>query len=451
LSTNRIRIGIPTGLAWLAAGALLAQHESHAPGPTPTPPPGVEAARAEPAAGQRPADDSADRHLFQSDMALMTGMVPEDPMGAMAMPGWHLMDLGVARFAFNGQGGPSGRKGAESGNWNMLHVSRDLGGGRLSLMMMNSLEPATFPKRGSPELFQTGEAYLGEPLVDRQHPHDFFMNLSATWRRQTGGDSALWIQLAPVGDPALGPTAFMHRASAGENPTSPLGHHWEDSTHIAFDVITAGWGWKAVSIEGSVFHGAEPDENRWDIESGKLDSASGRIWLRGSGGWSGQVSYGFLKNPEALEPGDLRRLTASVSYGAAGDRPFAATLLWGRNDEEHGISNAWLLEGAWRATRLDQLYARAEYVQKDYELLAFKGHPPEPEPPSPRIADVFAFTAGYLRDFEVVPNLSTGLGGDLTLYAFPSSLKSAYGDFPVSGHFFLRLRWGASHGGGHSM
>ncbi len=443
---SKSSFAVAAASAWLAAACSLAQHEGHVPEPTPTPTP-----PASHGAGSGGEHGSSAPTLFQSDMARMNGMLPDDPMGSMAMPGWHLMDLGVARLAFNGQGGPSGRKGAESSNWNMVHAQHDLWGGRLSLMLMNSLEPATFPQRGSAELFQTGEAYRGEPLVDRQHPHDFFMNLSATWRRQVAESSALWIQLAPVGEPALGPTAFMHRASAGENPTAPLGHHWQDSTHIAFDVITAGWGWKALSIEGSVFHGAEPDEHRWGIESGKLDSASGRVWLRFSNGWSGQVSYGFLKNPEALEPGDLRRVTASVSYGAEGDRPFAATLLWGRNDEEHGTSTAWLLEGAWQATRLDQTYVRLEYVRKEYELLAFKGHPPEPEPDVPRIANVFAATAGYLRDFELVSGLRTGLGADVTVYSFPSSLKPVYGDFPVSGHFFLRLRWSAAAGGRHSM
>ena len=165
------------------------------------------------------------------------------------------------------------------------------------------------------------------------------MNLSATYRQQVGARSAYWIQLAPVGEPALGPTAFMHRASAGENPTAPLGHHWEDSTHIAADVITVGYGWRSLSIEGSVFHGAEPDEERWGIDSGRLDSASGRLWLRPGGGWSGQVSYGFLKNPEIQHPGDVRRLTASIDYGAAGDGPFAAMLLWGRN-AEGGVSSS---------------------------------------------------------------------------------------------------------------
>jgi hypothetical protein len=447
------RILFPATTAWLAATLAIAQHEGHAPAPTatPTPPPASSAPETAEHASHDMDHGATAPRLFQSDMLRMNGMLPENPSEGMAMPGWHVMDLGIARLAFNGQGGPSGRKGVESSNWNMLHVQHDLWGGRLSLMMMNSLEPATFPARGSPELFQTGETFEGEPIVDRQHPHDFFMNLSATWRRSVGESSAIWFQLAPVGDPALGPTAFMHRASAGENPTAPLGHHWEDSTHIAFDVITAGWGWKAVSIEGSAFHGAEPDEHRWGIESGEIDSASGRIWLRSRDGWSGQVSYGFLKNPEALEPGDLRRITASVSYGAAGEGPFAATLLWGRNDEEHGVSSAWLLEGAWQATALDQVYARAEYVEKDYALLAFKGHPHVPVPGLPEHANIFAFTAGYLRDFELVPDLATGLGADVTVYSFPASLKPVYGDFPVSGHFFMRLRWGTSHGSGHSM
>jgi len=435
-------IWIGAGLAWLTAANGFSQHEGHSPAPTP-------AASAD--APSHPAERNDERRLFQSDMELMNGMTPDDSMGSMAMPGWHVMDLGIARLSFNGQGGPSGRKGAESSNWNMLHVQHDLWGGRLSFMMMNSLEPATFPKGGSAELFQTGETYRNEPLVDRQHPHDFFMNLSATWRRSLGDRSAVWIQLAPVGDPALGPTTYMHRASAGENPTAPLGHHWEDSTHITFDVITAGWGWRFLSIEGSAFHGAEPDEDRWGIESGSLDSASGRIWLRFRDGWSGQVSYGFLKNPERAEPGSLHRLTASVSYGAAGDRPFAATLLWGRNDEEHGRTWAWLLEWAWQRTASDQLYGRLEYVQKDDALLAFKGPPPAGAPGVAGLANVFAFTAGYLRDFDLLEELETGLGADVSVYSFPAGLRPVYDDFPVSGHVFVRLRWNATLAGGHSM
>src|SRR6266542_3593157 len=437
---------------WLVAGCALAQHEHHAASPTPTPSPSTEktptSTSDESMKEMSHGDSDSNRHLFQSDMSLMTGMVPKDPMAGMAMPGWHVMDLGVARLSYNRQGGPSGGSGVESSNWNMIHAQKALGAGRLSLMMMNSLEPATYPKAGSRELFQTGECYGGRPLVDRQHPHDFFMNLSATYRLDLGADSGAWLQVAPVGEPALGPTAFMHRASSGENPTAPLGHHWQDSTHISFNVLTLGGGWKWVALEGSVFHGQEPDEHRWNIEGGSIDSGSGRVRLFFGGGWSGQISYGFLKNPESLEPGNTHRTTAALSYGGQGDGPLAVTLVWGRNDESHGTSDSFLLEAAYQITARDHLYGRAELVQKDSTLLSTKEISGGAPGGGGNLARIGAYTVGYLRDFAVVSGLKTGIGGDLTIYSFPSSLKVVYGDFPVSFHAFLRLRWGAPHSGG---
>ena len=435
-------------------------HEHHAPPPTPTPPAGGHEHHARPVPPTPPSGEhvhagvsaapsaSARANLFQSDMALMTGMTPRDPMAAS--PRWTVMVLGLARAGYNDQGGPSGDEAFESTNWNMVHAGRGFGNGRLSLMLMNSLEPWTVPRRGSPELFQTGETFRGRPLVDRQHPHDFFMNLSATWRAPIGSDGAWWLQLAPVGEPTLGPTAFMHRASAGENPTAPLGHHWQDSTHITFNIATAGFGWRSVSLEGSAFHGQEPDEDRWDIEGGKLDSAAGRVRLSFPQGLSAQVSYGYLKDPEALEPGSTHRATASLHYGAEGDRPFAATLLWGRNDEEHGVSDSWLAEAAWQATPVDHLYGRAEWVEKDRHLLEFKGAEVHPAIELPEIAEIGALTVGYLRDLVIQPALRVGLGGDLTAYAFPSALERVYGDFPISWHGFVRVRWGREHGGSGS-
>lgn len=416
-------------LAVLLAAPASAQHEHHA-----TPPPSV--------------TDAADHdhNLFQSDMTLMTGMTPRDPMEEMSAPGWHVMLLGIARIGYNRQNGPSGEDAFESSNWNMIHAGRRVGPGRLSLMLMNSLEPWTFERRGSPELFQTGESFRGRPLVDRQHPHDFFMNLSATYRMTLGHAAAAWIQLAPVGEPAIGPTAFMHRASAGENPTAPLGHHWQDSTHITFNVATAGAGWKAVSVEGSVFHGAEPDEDRWDIEGGKIDSAAGRVKVTIPGGWSAQLSHAFVHEPEEAEPGNLHRTTASIHYGAEGDRPFAATLLWGRNDEAHGVSESVLLEAAYQVTRADHVYARIEWVEKDRHLLLFKGAEVTPAVDIPEIARIGALTLGYLKDLAVARGLRIGAGADLTGYSFPSELEAVYGRSPLAAHAFLRFRWGEQHG-----
>jgi hypothetical protein len=391
------------------------------------------------------------RNLFQSDMNLMTGMVPRDPTsGRSGMTGWHLMDIGIARLAYNRQGGPSGSDRIESSNWNMIHVQKAIGPGRLSLLVMNSLEPATFAKRGSPELFQTGESFRGQPLVDRQHPHDFFMNLSATYRLDLGADAGAWLQLAPVGEPALGPTAFMHRASSGENGTAPLGHHWQDSSHIAYNVATLGGGWKWVALEGSAFRGREPDEHRWDIDGGRIDSASIRARFFFGGGWSGQVSHGYLRQPEELVPGNTHRTTAAAEYGAEGDRPVAVTLLWGRNVESHGTSDAYLLEGAFQLTPRDQLFGRAELVQKDRELLETKQVSPDQAGGREDLVRIGAYTAGYVRDFDGVPGLKTGIGADVTAYSFPSELKRVYGSFPVSIHAFLRLRWGSPHAGsGH--
>jgi hypothetical protein len=254
-----------------------------------------------------------------------------------------------------------------------------------------------------------------------------------------------------VGEPALGPVAFMHRASSGENPTAPLGHHWQDSTHIAFNVITMGAGWKWIALEGSVFRGMEPDEHRWDIDGGRIDSASGRVRLFFGGGWSGELSHGFLRNPEPLAPGNAHRTTAALSYGAEGDRPFAAMLLWGRNDESHGSSDAWLLEAAWQWTARDQVYGRVELVQKDFALLFAKGVSPGPQAGSDLVR-VGAYTLGYLREFDLLSGwkVKTGVGVDATAYSLPSSLELVYGSFPLSVHAFVRLRWGSPHGAEHS-
>ena len=384
-----------------------------------------------------------DLKLFQSDMSLMTGMTPVDPMGGMEMPGWTTHVMGVARLSVNHQGGPSGDTEIESSNWNMVMAQHGLGPGLLTLMMMNSLEPATFHTPGSPELFQTGEAYRGRPLVDVQHPHDFFMNLSATYRVQLGAEAAVWLQVAPVGEPALGPTAFMHRASSGENATAPIGHHWQDSSHITNDVLTLGGGFRLVTLEASVFHGREPNERRWDIDRGALDSVSGRVKMEVGGGLSAQVSYGFLKELEPLEPGSQHRLTASLHYGAAGDRPLAVSLVWGRDVEGGAASDAVLLEGAWQVTRSDHVFARAEWVEKDFALLATKSAFGQ------KRVRVDAYTVGYLRDVDLVEGLKIGLGADLTAYRFPSSLKAAYGNSPLSVHGFVRLRWGSPPGVHH--
>jgi hypothetical protein len=321
----------------------------------------------------------------------------------------------------------------------------DLGPGRVTFMMMNSLEPATLDDPGSPQLFQTGETFDGEPIVDYQHAHDFFMHLSATYRAAFSSRAGAWLQFAPVGEPALGPVAFMHRPSSGDNPAAPLGHHWQDATHITFNVATVGVGWNRMAIDASAFHGGEPDEDRWEIDGGEIDSYSGQLLVDLPHRWSAQVSYGDLHDVEPSMPGDMQRTTASLHYGAIGDGPVAMTLVWGRNDEEHGVSNSFLAEYAHQLTRAHHVFARVEWVEKDEQLLLTKEHVHQHD--NLPLADVTALTVGYFHTGRIFSGL--GMGGDVTFYAVPSSLEPAYGDFPVSIHVFIRARWAKATGGAH--
>lgn len=212
-----------------------------------------------------------------------------ESMRSMPADHWMTMLHGYAFLTANRQGGPSGDRDFGSQNHFMLMATRLVGGGKLSLLGTFTLEPLTIPPRGTAELFQRGETYQGILLVDRQHPHDLFVELAAEWEKEIGAAS-IRLYVAPVGQPAIGLTAYPRRLSASENPTAPLAHHNQDSTHISYDVVTAAATASLVTLEGSVFHGAEPDENRFNVEAGRLDSYSGRLTVRPVPGLAPQVS-----------------------------------------------------------------------------------------------------------------------------------------------------------------
>src|SRR5579871_3933155 len=255
------------------------------------------------------------------------------PMLMTSKGEWMLMFHGVVFLNAIQQSGPRGADKVFSTNWFMPMAQRRLGPGTLTLRTMVSLEPVTITKRFYPELFQQGETAFGKPIVDGQHPHDFIMELAALYDLKLGENSLLSVYAAPMGDPAMGPPAYPHRESASEDPIAPLGHHLQDSTHVADDVITVGFTHRNVRLEASGFHGREPDEFRWDIDSGKIDSWSTRVTVNPGQNWSAQYSISQLHSPEALAPGeDVRRMTASLTY----NRPihngnWASMLLWGRN------------------------------------------------------------------------------------------------------------------------
>jgi hypothetical protein len=360
--------------------------------------------------------------------------------------GWLLFFHGDMKLGVNAQGGPRGVTKAESQNWFMPMAFRRVGRGTLQLRGMFSLEPFTFPPGGSGELFQTGETYNGQPIIDAQHPHDLFMEASATYTLPVGERGTWFAYLGFPGEPALGPTAFMHRWSASENPAAPLTHHLQDSTHIAFGVLTTGFTYRWFKIEGSVFNGREPDENRYNFEFNPWNSRSVRLSFAPNNNWAMQVSYGLLKNPEALEPGDTRRMTASISYNKRFARGnWASSLIWGRNREEHADElfhlNGYTAESTLNFLDKNYVYTRLELVDKKdllrHEDLHRLGFPEGQDHPQFRIG---AYTFGYARDVWNTEKISMAVGSDLTFYSKPEMLDQIYGRNPTSYRFFIRLR-----------
>jgi hypothetical protein len=352
---------------------------------------------------------------------------------------WEVMAHGVVFADYNQSGGPRGAGKAESVNWLMLMEQHRLASGTLLFREMFSAESLTAPHPGFPELFQTGETYHGQPLVDHQHPHNVFSELALDYTLPIDDEVSWLFYGAAAGEPALGPVAFMHRASASELPMAPLSHHLQDSTHISFGVLTTGVVVDRLKIEGSVFNGREPDERRYTIQFAPLDSWSARVSVAASPKWTAQYSYGRLERPEALEQGSQRRQTASVEYVRRfANGSWATSVVWGRVHKllnDHSL-NGYLLETTANFKLRNYAFSRMELVDKD-ELF-----PGNPSLPSYRIG---AYTFGGERDLIQRRQGQLALGADFTFYSKPSSLDSAYGNNPVSFQIFLRARPALSH------
>jgi hypothetical protein len=362
----------------------------------------------------------------------------------MTMRGsWMLMFHANAFITDEQQSSPRGGDKFFSTNWFMPMAQRGLGPGRLTMRAMFSLEPATITGRRYPLLFQQGETAFGVPIADGQHPHNFFMELAALYDLKLNRHTLLSLYAAPVGDPALGPIAYPHRASALENPVGALGHHQEDSTHIADDVVTAGVAYRIARLEASGFHGREPNENRWHIAQGSIDSWSTRLTVQPGQDWSGQISYGRLTSPEQLSPDeDQARTTASIQY----NRPFkngnlASTILWGRTRSipDNGKENSYLLESTLRFASHNYAWTRVENAGRSNELLIGE-HPLPPRFMEGPLTHVQAYTFGYDRDFPILPHVSSAIGAQFTLYGVGQPLKPIYGSDPVGVNIFIRLR-----------
>ena len=417
-----------------------------------------------PRPGSEPPADSGDAHgehamaaasgplgIPETRSASGTAWQPDStPMHALHFRRgpWSLMAHGNLFVGYDHQGSDRGDSEWTAPNWGMLMEHRPVGTGELMFRQMLSLDPVTMGSDGYPLLLQTGESLDGAPLHDRQHPHDLFMEIAGVYTRPLSASMAWQIYVAPAGEPALGPVAFPHRFSAASDPLAPLGHHWQDSTHISFGVLTAGLMTRKFKLESSWFNGREPDEHRYDFDLRRPDSYSGRLWFNPSEAWSLQVSYGYLASPEELQPDEsLHRLVASAAFnrpvGSSG--VVAATAVMGRNRPSEGPdTGSWLLEANYETGGRSVLFGRAEYVEKTGEDLVLT---PALEP---EVFEIESLVAGYAYRVLDAPGFVMEVGARVSVDHVGGDLEPFYGTRNPSGYMvFVKLHPAARKG--HSM
>ena len=346
---------------------------------------------------------------------------------------WETMFHYNAFLGYDHQGGKRGDDQIGSQNFAMFMAQRPIKNDQLELRAMLSLEPLTVTPGGYPLLLQSGEAYGGKPLVDRQHPHNFFGELSARYRHPLSADSGVSLYYGVAGEPALGPPAYVHRLSAMDNPAAPISHHWQDSTHTSWGVLTLG-GWKKnLQFETSVFTGREPNEFRYRLGPQRFDSYSARLSYNPTKNWSLQASYGFRHDAEELVREEQRRTTASAIYvqPRKDGGYWANTFVWGRNSAMGKSTDSFLLESSLNLAQRNTLFTRIETVAKSGEELNLG---------TSRVFDLTQYTMGYVYDLTPNRAMNTGVGASVTFSQIPNALKPEYGNSPVSFFLFLRIR-----------
>lgn len=388
----------------------------------------------------------------EGGMGSGTSRLPvESPMHAFHLErgSWRGMIHGSLFVRYSAQdvfdSGQRGDRTIDSPNWFMLAADRHgPASGRLAVRSMVTLDPITIGRKGYPLLFQTGESLDGEALVDRQHPHDLIAELSISYSVPLASRWELFAYVGLPGEPALGPPAFMHRPSAEYNPDAPLSHHWQDATHIVFGVTTLGIRYGAFQLDGSIFTGREPDDNRYGFDRPSFDSYAGRLSINPTSRSAFQLSRGYIRRPELLEPGiDKIRTTASVLYGApiGTHGLWSWSLVWGMNETRsdhdgqthgHGTQHTVLAETSLELGK-HALYARAEWVQKSPGELGLA------EVVDRERLNIGAVTMGSARQVGTTGGLRFSTGAQATLYLYPEVLDPHYGARPISGQVYLRI------------
>jgi hypothetical protein len=470
---NNVHLAAASALALLslpaAASAQHQEHDAH-PAPEPAPQPEPQATPTEehvhhaPEAEPEPAEpaqhgahastpiDAGPAEEVHPPSHAMTGALGRYPMareasGTAWQPDasqhgglhltsgdWTLMAHGNVDLVHSWQEKPRGDSKTFVAGMLMGMARRPVSDGTLQFKAMVSPDPL-MGKRGYPLLLASGETADGiEPLVDRQHPHDFFMELSASISQKIGPKSSAFFYAGLPGEPAFGPPAFMHRQSISASPEAPISHHWLDSTHITFGVLTAGLVHDNAKIEVSRFNGREPDQHRWNIETAPLDSTAVRVSWNPTRELALQGSWAHLEDPEQLEPGvDQKRWSASGTYTRAmANGWWSTTLAWGRKTLEGHSFDAYALESSfnWKDWTL---FGRGEITENNELVEGDEGDHGE----AFRVGKV---SVGLVRDFRLAPNLKLGLGG---LYAFnfvSEEIEPVYGGDPNGAMAFVRLK-----------
>jgi hypothetical protein len=428
----------------LAASPAAARHEGHD-SPEDPPPPVVDhhqghdfslAAGAAPLHRRRADSGALGPHPMSREASGTAWQPDSSPHGGLHLKSgdWTLMGHAVLHGVYDRQGGPRGGEKAFVSGMAMGMARRPLGSGTLQLRASLSPDPL-MGRRGYPLLLAAGETANGvDPLVDRQHPHDLFMELSASYSLRLGDKASLFLYGGLPGEPAFGPPTFMHRIAAMDSPQAPISHHWLDSTHIVFGVVTAGLVLDDVKLEASRFNGREPDQRRFDIETGPLDSSALRLSWNPARTLSLQASWARLIAPEQVEPdeNETRWSTSAIHTRPLGDKGWwSTTLAWGRRTKAHDRLDALVLESAVGLDRWT-LFGRAERVETD-ELTRVAGH-------HGPVYGVGKASLGAIRDFPVARRVKLGLGGLVAFSFVPGGLEPAYGGDPKGGMLFLRLR-----------
>ena len=373
-----------------------------------------------------------------------TSWVPDEtPMYMYMVHGkkWMHMIHGSFFARYNNQDlfnkGSRGGNQVDAPNWLMYMAQRKVGkNGLFSINTMFSFDPFLIGAGGYPLLYQTGESYKGNKLVDRQHPHDLFSQLSVAYTQRVARNTDISLSVGYPGEPALGPPVFMHRVSAMNNPDAPLSHHYADATHITFGTATLGFRYKNVKLEGSIFTGREPDEFRYGFDKPRFDSYSVRLSVNPSKEWALQVSHGWLKSPEEAEPDDnVKRFTASAIHtkSLGNDSYVATTLVYGQNDLHGKTQPSILLENTFQLSKT-AIYGRYEYVMKDAGELDLEAlYPTNPN------FKINALTVGVNRILTTYKQTNLTVGTQATLNVSPSALKPLYGSAPVGFQVYLRI------------